>query len=95
MQSKINGLNQYQFLSDHKSLTIKVKIPCSHPTLKPLLEDLVKSVCGHALTTDGDGRVLQAVDGEGRGGDRGQYRVVVPAFIRILRNDGRYTDLGQ
>ena len=45
------------------------------------------------LATDGDGGVLQAVDGEGGGGHGGQDRVVLPAVVGVLRDKRRHDNL--
>ena len=48
---------------------------------------------GDHLATDGDGGVLQAVDGEGGGGHGGQDGVVLPAVVGVLRDQRRHDNL--
>ena len=75
------------------NLTVNVNIPLLQPDIEALLEDPVQGVGGHALTADSDGRVLQLVDGVGRGGHGGQDRVVLPGLVRILGDNCSDSDL--
>ncbi len=45
------------------------------------------------LTADGDGGVLEAVDGEGGGGDRGDDGVIPPVVVGVVRQVSREQEL--
>ncbi len=61
------------------------KCGSEHELLIVQASPLVQTLLAADLTADGDGGVLEAVDGEGGGGDRGDDGVIPPVVVGVVR----------
>ena len=81
------------FLTRADTTSSRVRLEAAWPQYSTVQYSTVQYSTVQYLAADRDGGVLQRVDREGRGGHRGQDRVVVPVLVRVPRHRRSHGDL--